>query len=94
MQVNDIEPIAPEIGSIVPHPPTFLVSQLPDDVFPTLITVFCDQCGRECTEDVIVHEADSSPRRCGYLRAHLRRQGWQCDEGGDNCPECHGRLIR
>jgi hypothetical protein len=29
------------IGSVVPHPPTFRVSELPADAFPTLIVVFC-----------------------------------------------------
>lgn len=87
MQVNDVEPIAPELGAIVPHPPTFRVSELPDDMFPSLITVFCDRCGAECSEDVIVRESDRQHTRFGYLRAHLRRQGWQCDERGDFCPD-------
>ena len=88
MQVNEVQPIAPAVGAIVPHPPTFRVSELPDDVFPSLITVFCDRCGHEESEDVLVRESDESHIRFGYLRAHLRRKGWQGNVQGDLCPAC------
>jgi hypothetical protein len=84
--------IAPAIGSVVPHPPTFRVSELPADAFPTLIVVFCDRCGVEHREDVIVREDDASHTRFGYLRAYLRRRGWQCNVQGDLCPECLSEL--
>ena len=82
-------PVAPELGAIVPHPPTFRLSELAPDVFPALITVFCDACGVEVTEDVIVHADDAPETRFGYLRAHLRRKGWRCDGRGDFCAACH-----
>lgn len=78
----------PAVGAIVEHPPTFRVSELPSDTFPTMIVVFCDRCGVEHGEDVIVREADPPPVRFGYLRAHLRGLGWACDDRGDLCPEC------
>lgn len=87
-QTADPEVVAPAVGAIVPHPPTFRVSELPDDVFPSLITVFCDGCGDEESEDVLVRESDESHTRFGYLRAHLRRRGWQCNVQGDLCPDC------
>jgi hypothetical protein len=83
-----VEPVAPELGAVVPHPPTFRVSELPSGVFPTLIGVFCDRCGDAQEEDVIVHKSDDQPRRFEYMRAHLRRQGWRCDARGDLCPTC------
>jgi hypothetical protein len=87
--MTDVEPIAPELGAVVPHPPTFRVSDLPAALFPSLIVVYCDRCGVEREEDVIVHMSDGQATRFGYLRAHLsRREGWRCDDSGDLCPDC------
>jgi hypothetical protein len=57
-------------------------------VMPTCITVFCDVCGVEHTGDYLVGEDDPSAVRLGYARAHMREQGWRCDERGDLCPPC------
>lgn len=81
---------APTLGAIVTHPPTFRVSELPPDTFPALIVVFCDHCGTERGEDVIVHEDDVPATRFNYLRVYLRQQGWNCDTRGDFCPACAG----
>ena len=54
----------------------------------TCITVFCDVCGVEHTGDYLVRADESRGGRHEVARAHLREQGWRCDEHGDLCPSC------
>jgi len=52
---------------------------MPDAVvtYPALITVFCDECGKEESRDFLVAETDSAETRFGYARAYLEKEkGW------------------
>lgn len=55
--------------------------------YPCPVVVHCDLCPAAHRGDYFVLDSDSKETRCGFARAHLRTQGWRCDETGDYCPD-------
>lgn len=72
--------LTPEIVSAILRDPD-------SPLYPSRITVFCDECGTEFTGEFMVSEEQNSAERLEVARAHMRTQGWQCDDEGDFCPE-------
>lgn len=81
-------PTTPPLGSVVQHPPNFRMSELPGDMYPSLIGVYCDHCATTVEADYIVSTQDDQATKFGYARAHLRTLGWVCDAWVDLCPHC------
>ncbi|MFJ6561886.1 hypothetical protein ACIQMV_18895 [Streptomyces sp. NPDC091412] len=73
-------PLTPEVVSAILRDPD-------SPLYPSRITVFCDDCGTEATGEYMVSAEQNSLERLEVARAHLRAQGWQCDRSGDYCPE-------
>ncbi|MFJ7417946.1 hypothetical protein ACIQXD_04955 [Streptomyces uncialis] len=78
------EPLTPETVSAILRDPD-------SALYPTQITVFCDECGTEITADYMVSTDQTSGERLEAARAHLRTQGWECDRAGDYCPTCKAK---
>jgi hypothetical protein len=76
-------PLTPETVSAILRDPD-------SPLYPSRITVFCDDCGVQNTGEYMVSTEQTSTERLEVARAHLRTQGWQCDETGDFCPEHKG----
>ncbi|QQC89860.1 hypothetical protein [Streptomyces alfalfae] len=73
-----------------PLPPAVISAILRDSdspLYPSKIVVFCDECGAEDARDYMVSTEQTSAERLEVARAHLRAQGWRCDESGDYCTE-------
>ncbi|MBE4790269.1 hypothetical protein [Streptomyces caniscabiei] len=60
----------------------------PDAPYPCQIGVYCDDCATTVKRDIIVNDRMTKPERLEAARAHLRADGWTCDETGDFCPAC------
>ena len=59
-----------------------------EGLYPSQITVYCDDCGTEVTGDYVVHTDMDRTARLEVARDHLRDQGWYCADGIDLCPDC------
>lgn len=59
-----------------------------DSLMPTQITMFCDNCGLEHTNDYLVTPDADRVDRYEIAKAHLRTLGWRCGKVRDFCPEC------
>lgn len=64
-----------------------VLTDMDNPYYPNKITLFCDECGKEVSVEVVVTDADSSVTRLEMGRAYLRSLGWRADEAGDFCPE-------
>lgn len=60
--------------------------------YPSLITIFCDDCGYEDSRDYMVSENDTQETRFGYARAFLAaKKGWNIiPDHLDLCNDCSG----
>ncbi|MFD7516058.1 hypothetical protein ACFV85_14825 [Streptomyces niveus] len=72
-------PLTPEIVSAILRDPE-------SRLYPSRITVFCDDCGTDVTNECMVSEEQTSAERLEVARVHMRAKGWQCDQAGDFCP--------
>lgn len=63
-----------------------LLKDMEDSRYPAKIVLYCDECGRTVSVEIVVTDAVSSPQRLAMGRAWLRTRNWQADESGDFCP--------
>jgi hypothetical protein len=96
--------IASQLGHTTPNvtagytvgnslPPEVVSAILRDEgspLYPSKIAVYCDECGTEVARDYMVSTGQPRSERLEVARAHLRGNGWRCDEHGDFCPACAG----
>ncbi|OKH91466.1 hypothetical protein [Streptomyces uncialis] len=73
--------------SLTPEAVSAILRDPSSPLYPTQITVYCDECGTEFTADYMVTTDQTSSERLEAARAHMRTQGWQCDRTGDHCPQ-------
>lgn len=73
-------PLTPEVVSAILRDPD-------SPLYPSRIAVYCDECGTTESGEYMVSEEQTKAERLEVARAHLRKQGWQCDEDGDFCRE-------
>ena len=64
-----------------------VLTDMENPYYPNKITLFCDECSKEVSVEVVVTDADSSVTRLEMGRAYLRSLGWRADETGDFCPK-------
>ncbi len=64
-----------------------VLTDMENPYYPNKITLFCDECSKEVSVEVVVTDADSSVTRLEMGRAYLRSLGWRTDETGDFCPK-------
>lgn len=75
-------PIPPELVSAILRDPD-------SPLYPSEISVYCDDCGTTLTHDYMVDGRQSRPERLEVARTYLRdHEGWHCDELADLCPTC------
>ena len=53
------------------------------------VGVYCDRCGTVEKRDIRV---DTAEEAIEALRELLNTSGWDCDPGGDLCPDCRESL--
>lgn len=71
----------------------FSLADLNDDtsLYPSQISVYCDDCGITVTHDYVVHTDMTRDQRLDVARTHLTdNEGWDCGAAGDLCPACKG----
>jgi len=78
----------PAIGTVPPEIVNAIVRDPNDPRYPSQIGVYCDECGTTITADYLVSTEQTKAERLEVARAHLRQDGWICDERGDYCPAC------
>lgn len=66
-----------------------------EETYPTLLVVYCDDCGLQEFGDFLVHVDDDPETRFGYIRRHLAdNKGWLIIPMElDLCPECGAREL-
>ncbi|MFE4051210.1 hypothetical protein [Streptomyces sp. YIM B13518] len=75
-----------EPSKLTPETVSAILRDPDSPLYPSRITVFCDDCGTEATGEFMVSAEQTGTERLEVARAYLRTKGWQCDYSGDFCP--------
>lgn len=70
------------------------VGILGSEKYPSQITVSCDHCGTEATNDYMVNEQMTRDERLRAARAHLvANEGWEHTTDGDDFCPAHASTV-